>query len=285
MKAHILLVEDDTTLRETLARTLQRANYEVTQAEDGDTAITLLTQMDVASSGYDLVLTDIVMGVTDGVEVTNIARSHPDAPEVILLTGHGSLETAMAAIRAGAFDYLLKPCRTAYVLERVAAAIEHRQSRLRQIRDAQMLHAVSGFLKHLQNETPFEHVSEETTTPDLKLDPKEAPSHNRYRTVGKLRIDTYRHEVWFAEHRLHATRTEYMILNCLTDTTGRVVTYSTIMNHIRGYTISETEAHGLLRAHIRNLRKKLDRRYLVSVPGVGYMLADPDTLIGDVDEV
>lgn len=281
MKAHILLVEDDSTLRETLARTLQRADYEVTQAADGTTALALLTQRDDAHPGYDLILTDIVMGTVDGVEVTNVARRQPEPPEVILLTGHGSLETAMSAIRAGAFDYLLKPCRTAYVLERVAAAIERRQLRLRQLRDAQVLHAVSGFLKHLQDETSPDRLPEAAEQGDGKDLP---PPQERYQTIGVLRIDTYRHEVWFAEQRLHMTRTEYMILHCLAETAGRVVTYGNLMRHIRGYTMSESEAHGLLRAHIRNLRKKLDRRYLISVPGVGYMLSDPDAMLSDDEQ-
>jgi DNA-binding response OmpR family regulator len=72
------------------------------------------------------------------------------------------------------------------------------------------------------------------------------------------------------------TPTEYTLLTCLATTPGRVVTYSDIANQTHSEHLDDTEAHELLRWHVRNLRHKLDRRYLVSVRGVGYMLIDPD---------
>jgi DNA-binding response OmpR family regulator len=100
---------------------------------------------------------------------------------------------------------------------------------------------------------------------------------DRYMRVGQLHIDTYRHEVSFAEKPLHLTPTEYMIVACLAATPGRVVSYGDIVRSIRGYEIEESEAHELLRTHIRNLRRKVDRRYVVSVYAVGYMLDEPDS--------
>jgi len=104
MQTHLLLVEDDPTLRWMLARTLRKAGYAVTEAPDGDAAVALLQQPSATAAPYHVVLTDIVMGATSGVAVTETALQQPDAPAVILLTAHGTLDTVVAALRYGAFD-------------------------------------------------------------------------------------------------------------------------------------------------------------------------------------
>jgi DNA-binding response OmpR family regulator len=277
MKGHILLVEDDDGWRQTLAQALQEEGYQVTQASDGRQAIALLNQASSEEAVYDLVLTDIVMGDVNGVDVTRAARSQPALPEVILLTGYGSMETAIAAIRAGAFDYLIKPCRTSTLLEQVASAIQHRQVRLRQIKAEDMLQSIVDFVKdtHLDEDR---HLASPGAPRHTAQEHDESQEAERYLSVGAIRIDTHRHQVWFEGKQIHVTPTEYAILECLASSAGRVVTYSDIIYRIRGYEMSESEAHSLLRAHIRNLRKKFDRRYLVSVYGVGYMLVGPDEL-------
>jgi DNA-binding response OmpR family regulator len=277
---HVLLVEDHAQTRQILALVLQKAGYRVTQASDGKRALELLTEQESAHSGYDVVVTDIVMSGFDGVQVARVARQQAEAPEVILLTGHGTLETAMEAIRAGAFDYLLKPCENEQILERVAAAYEHRKQRIRQMRESQMLHTVTEILKSTQEyaeipESPKPSLggtsASMTDAPDVQ--PNE--SKERYICIGKLCIDTYRHEVWFDTHQLSITPSEYIILDCLASRPGRVVSFGDIVHCTRGYRVDDAEAKELLRQHILNLRKKLDRRYIVSVYGVGYMLVDP----------
>jgi len=277
---HVLLVEDHTQTRQILALVLQKAGYQVTQASDGKRALELLTEQESAQSPYDVVVTDIVMSGFDGVQVARVARQQIEAPEVILLTGHGTLETAMEAIRAGAFDYLLKPCENEQILERVAAAYEHRKQRIRQIRESQMLHTVTEILKSTQEyaeapESVYPSLATSSSMSDMPdVQPNEAKA--RYICIGKLCIDTYRHEVWFDNQQLSVTPSEYIILDCLSGMPGRVVSFGDIVHCTRGYRVDDAEAKELLRQHILNLRKKLDRRYIVSVYGVGYMLVDPE---------
>lgn len=291
MKAHILLVEDDTSMRDIIAQALTHENYQVTQAADGRAAIDLLTSARASDHPYEVVITDIVMNDIDGIEVMNCARSQPYEPEVMLLTGHASLDTAIAAVRAGAFDYLQKPCRIIRLLERVAAAIERRRSRHRQTEEARALQRIVEVIKHIE---PSEESDGDllinmaaAMRTSLTSDKQEAdtrqhhPPHaeeneERYLRVGELSIDTFRHEVWFVNDRLHITPTEYTILSYLAAIPGRVANYASIAAHSHGDSIDETEAHELLRWHVRNLRNKFDRRYLVSVRGVGYMLIDPN---------
>lgn len=267
MEGHILLVEDDTNMRELLALFLEESGYRVTQAPDGETAVNLLTCSASQCPSYDVVCTDIIMGTVDGIEVMHAARCLPSPPEVILLTGHASLETAIAAVRAGAFDYLQKPCRPGRLLERVEAALRQRA--------AQLQHNEDGSAE------PYPHAS---ATPRISLPEEGNPEESthspfppdRYLQVGNLRIDTYRHDVWFNEEPLYFTPTEYKILVYLAARAGRVASFSEIISYARGYSVDEEDARGLLRWHIRNLRQRFDRRYLVSVRGVGFMLVDPE---------
>ncbi len=105
-RVRILVVEDDKTSRENLAELLEAEGpYEIATAGDGATALELIASGPVA----DVVITDIKMPGADGVEVLRAAKSKQPETAVIMLTGYGSLETATAAVRAGAFAYLLKP--------------------------------------------------------------------------------------------------------------------------------------------------------------------------------
>lgn len=269
MTASILLVEDDDDMREVIARNLCKAGYQVTQAADGAAAITLLTRTFPGRPDYDVVLTDIVMGDIDGIEVINAAKSQPDAPEVLLLTGYGSLDTAIAAMRAGAFDYLQKPCPTTQLRERIAAAVQQRRDKQRQTQEAEAMRRITAIIN--QSEPGSIAPADEPS-----LATQSVPSQpERYLNVGALRIDTHRHEVVFQDQPLHITPTEYAILARMAATPGQVVTFVEIAHPTYGTHINETEARELIRWHIRNLKHKLDEGYLVSVRGVGYMLIDP----------
>ncbi len=282
MNAHVLVVEDEQRLREMLAYVLEDDGYQVTQAPDGETAIALLTETHSAHDTFAVVITDLVMGDVGGIEVMHVARHLPDAPEVILLTGHGSLESAIAAVDQKAFAYLLKPYPPNQLRERVAAALKHRAD-MRQIlestRSATDTAGKSG-AELLSTRNPETAVLPDTPPAYASQPPAESSSasatNERYLRVGQLCIDTYRHEVMFASKQLDITPTEYKILLCLATTPGRAVPFTEIVVHTHGRNIARYEAKDLLGWHIRNLRTKFDRRYLISVRGVGYMLADPE---------
>ena len=102
--SRVLIVEDDAAMRELLGRTLGRRGFEVVTAAGGEEAITLST-----ASDFDVVLTDLNMPRFSGVQLCErITQSRPDIP-VIVVTAFGSLDTAIAAIRAGAYDFVTKP--------------------------------------------------------------------------------------------------------------------------------------------------------------------------------
>jgi two-component system, OmpR family, response regulator len=266
MSANILIVDDDPKVRTLLSSVLGRAGYIVTAAPDGETAIQLLNEQT-----FQLVLTDIRMRTVDGIQVLDAARNRPNRPVVILLTGYGSLETSLAALRAGAFDYLLKPCPSATLIDRVESGLrryyeEHRQT--------EMLQTISEAVAQLQSLGTLPAMAREAGREPAPALPE---SGERYIQVGALNIDRYRHTVSFEGQPLHFTPIEFALLHCLAELQGRVVSYVDIVRRTHAQVLPEREAHSLLKVHIHNLRRKLAPGYIVSVRSTGYMLIDPNT--------
>jgi DNA-binding response OmpR family regulator len=254
---HVLVVEDDAMLRTWLGRLLQQADYVVTQATGGADALALLRQTGEHRPPFDIVISDIVMEEVDGLAVTQFVRNQALPAEVILLTSHGALETATAAVRLGAFDYLLKPLRAPTLLACVGAAAERRAERVRLAQEAASWRLIAEAVKRAQPNAVAETA---------ELQPQ------RYRDVGRLRIDTQRREISFDAQQVAVTPIEYAILVALAETPAIVVTYGTLAQRSHAVVVDEREAYGLLRTHVRNLRHKIEQRYLISVRGVGYML-------------
>src|SRR5262245_64889895 len=121
----ILMVDDEASIRVTLGAILTRAGYEVTSAGDGQEAVQLLERQ-----AFDLLLVDLKMPGMGGMQVVAAARQRQPDLAIIVLTGHGSLETAVEGLHQGIFDYLLKTTEPAQVLERVKAGLAAREQLL-----------------------------------------------------------------------------------------------------------------------------------------------------------
>ena len=120
--ARILLIDDEAIALTNLTHVLQREGYTVSAHKDGKSGLAALRATD-----FDLVLTDLKMPGVDGMEVLREVRSrYPDVP-VIMITGHASLDSAVEAMKAGAYHYLAKPFRLAEAREVVRAALELRR--------------------------------------------------------------------------------------------------------------------------------------------------------------
>lgn len=111
----ILIVEDDDTLREALADTLALSGFQVACAEDGAAALTRLQ-----SGEFDLVVSDVQMAGVDGHELLRQIKARRADLPVVLMTAYGSIEKAVAAMRDGASDYLVKPFEAEVLIEMVS---------------------------------------------------------------------------------------------------------------------------------------------------------------------
>jgi two-component system response regulator AtoC len=100
----ILAVDDEEPMRRLLVKELPRKGFSIETAPDGDTAFRLVKQ-----NTYDVILLDIVMPGTDGITLMKKLKQDPAAPVIIVLTGRATVETAVEAMKHGAYDYLTKP--------------------------------------------------------------------------------------------------------------------------------------------------------------------------------
>ena len=122
MKNTILLIEDDDRLRRTLQLVLQGAGYEVQTAEDGREGIAAWQEQQP-----EAVLTDLKMKPVDGLAVLAFGKKHSPQTPIIFLTAFGTVETAVSAMKDGAFDYLTKPVDNNALLSIIAEAMSSRQ--------------------------------------------------------------------------------------------------------------------------------------------------------------
>ncbi|MHB0948435.1 MAG: sigma-54-dependent transcriptional regulator [Gemmatimonadaceae bacterium] len=117
----ILLAEDEANLAQILATFLAGRGHAVKAVPNGRDAIEAMR-----AENFDVALLDIVMPELDGLEVLRLVRAEPDPPEVIIITGNGTIETAITAMRLGAYDYMSKPYRMAEIDLLVRRAWEKR---------------------------------------------------------------------------------------------------------------------------------------------------------------
>lgn len=102
--SQILIIDDERAIRKTLSEILSYEGYKVEEAADGDEGIRMAIE-----KSFDVILCDIKMPKTDGMEVLDKLRDQkPDTP-IIMISGHGTIETAVEAVKKGAFDYISKP--------------------------------------------------------------------------------------------------------------------------------------------------------------------------------
>jgi len=254
--ARILVVEDDATARLLLSDMLRYAGYQVTQAPDGETALDLLEH-----EPFDVVLTDIVMRDISGIDVLHTARQRAMPPAVVLLTGHATVETSVAALRAGAFDYLLKPCPDETLRACIGRAVQHHH-------DEQQLAQVADLLASRYRPDAAERAAGSA--------PRAERAAATPLKVGALVVGHSRKDVTLHSEPVRVTPIEHALLRCLAATPGAARSYGEMVRHTHGAEMSESEAQTLLRAHIHNLRKKLPPGSLVNDRGSGYMLIDPD---------
>src|SRR5271167_2735142 len=121
---HILIVDDESSIRESLQGILEDEGYKTSVSPSGEDCLELLRK-----SSFDLILLDVWLTGIDGLEVLEKIREMDDPPEVIMISGHGTIETAVRATKLGAYDFAEKPLSLEKTLILVKNAIEARRLR------------------------------------------------------------------------------------------------------------------------------------------------------------
>jgi len=183
----ILIVDDDTALLSVLQNSLRNENYHVTVSSNGLDAIDKCR-----ANCYDLIVTDIMMPGATGLEVLTAAKKiHPETL-VILITGFASLETAVRAIREGAYDYITKPFR----LEEIRIAVKNALDNVHLLRENkrlmleldeayQQLHFVKKIMNSQQNTDTISPSLPSVTAREKTVIGRDVLSHHLIGNRGK----------------------------------------------------------------------------------------------------
>jgi DNA-binding response OmpR family regulator len=250
LEGHILIVDDEATLRQTLARILQRAGLQVTTTATGAEALVLLSQ-----HRFDLIYLDIRMPDMSGLEVLKtIHQTLPDLP-VILFTAQPDLSSAVEAVRSGAIDYLLKPLKPQTVIDRTSAILADKQKERRKREIQRQIEALQTELNTLEKES--------ASQPTLPL-PRALVSDDRFLKRGALTLDMLTHRVTLNERVINLPPTSFDYLLVLARHTPSVVDYQTLVAEAQGYQTDPHEAQELTKWHIHHI--------VINVRGVGYRL-------------
>jgi DNA-binding response OmpR family regulator len=231
-----LVVDDDAGIRFFLAETLKHAGHEVTPAESGETALELLRD-----NYYNLAVVDLRLGTrVDGIRVLEAVRWRWPDTAVILLTAHGSLDSAMAAIRESVDRYLLKPTEPRELLDTVHEVLARRRHTGRSDQPA----AQWQVLMH-----------------------------------GPIAVDLDKHQATLDGKPIDLTPAEFSLLAHMLQNAHRVCSPEELVRATQGYEADHLyEARQVIKWYIHRLRSKIEPdpanpRYILNVRGVGYILA------------
>lgn len=231
-----LVVDDEEKIRFFLTETLERVGHIVTAAASGEEALDRLQE-----TAFDLAILDLKLGgAIDGQRVLEAIRWRWPATVVIMLTAHGSLESAVDAIQEGVDGYLLKPVRPADVRQAVDEALYRRKKLLEaEEQDGE---------EYLLQREPF-------------------------------CVDLERHQATFEGQPLDLSPRDFTLLVHLMQNAPQVVGPKELVRVVRQYEPDHMyEAREIIKWYIHRLRKKVEPdpanpRYIVNVRGVGYRFA------------
>jgi DNA-binding response OmpR family regulator len=262
MLGKVLIIDDEINLRETLTRILRRVGCEVSTAEEGKKALQL-----IENGTFDLVYLDIHLPQLDGLQILKEIRQQDTQLPVILLTGYGSLQSAMEAVRLGATDYLLKPydpevlvARTRIILKE--QALERRKQDIREK------------IERLQAE--LQSLEVEKSEPALPID-LSSSSQERFLKQGALILDLQARQATLGDEVLSLPPAAFDYLAVLAKHSPEVVDYETLVSEAQNYQVSASEARELAKWHIHVLRQAIEKnpqtpKYIYNIRSIGYRL-------------
>jgi DNA-binding response OmpR family regulator len=219
----------------------------------------------------------------DGLEVLRfITQLTPEPtdfnrPTVILLTAHGSLESAIEALRYGAHDYLIKPSSPNQIIKSVSRALELRNERKLKV---DLINELEVSIKRLK--AIDEPVVSFTNNDDPKTVIQETkPGNNFFHITDRVNIDLARREISYSDTKNEKqtsklTPTEGKLMQVFLENPKRVFTHRELVARVQGYDIKEWEAAEVLRPLVSRLRRKLSNipggeSWIVSIRGTGYV--------------
>lgn len=270
----ILVVDDEPSIRMFLQETLSNDGHQVISASSGEEALEILQ-----SQEFDLAMLDLMLGGINGMEVLAGLRQRWPDTIVIILTAHGSLESAVEALRQGAHDYLFKPCKTVQLRESIRQGLLKRQ---RELRQRQLLRQLEQHLADELDNIRATISGEPVLEPPPVVSPPPIISsdlplleQDRFLRRGGLIVDLSQHVITLDGQLLELSPTEFDLLSYLVSEAPRVLSAPELVREVQGYSSELWEARDMVRQHIYNLRQKIKEAtgridVIRTVRGIGY---------------
>ncbi len=264
----ILIVDDEQNILLYLSEALEDEGYTITTKASGKEAVSA-----VEDEEYDLLLVDLKLRDIDGLEVMRETKKRSPDTVVIMLTGHGSLDSAMEAIKYGAFDYLLKPSSVQDLKESIRRGLEKRQSDLQERKLAsQAREFARAIIEGGEVASGVEQPPARTASQGHGVARR---NDEEIVEVSDVVVDVKKHEVKRGGDLLNLTPTEFNLLVTLMNNAGRVLSCKYLVKQVHNYDLSEFDSRSMIRVHIKHLRHKIERdpnnpEYILNVRGLGY---------------
>jgi len=262
LQGHILIIDDEADLRQTLARILQRAGLEVTTAASGREGLAYLAQ-----HPFDLVYLDIRMPDMSGLEALKVIHAQYAELPVVLFTAQPDLSSAVEALREGAVDYLLKPLQPKALIERTQAILTRREKERRKREIQAQIDALQIELKNMEGETA---AAPETAA-------RLAEVSDRYLSRGRLTLDLHARRLTVDQRTVDLPPTAFDYLLVLVRHAPNVVDYQTLVAEAQGFQAGAREAQEIVKWHVHHIRQAIEPEarkpsLLINVRGAGYRL-------------
>ncbi len=257
----ILVIDDELSLRKTLARILQRAGFEVTSAESAEQGLAFLE-----TTHFDLIYLDIRMPGLAGLDALKLIHARDASLPVILFTAQPDLNSAVEALRRGATDYLLKPLKPEVIIERTKSVLALQQKERRKREIQMQIEALQAELKSL-----------ESSDGSVSVPDSHATLSDRFLKRGALLLDLHTYRVTVGERVASLPPTSFDYLLVLARHAPHVVDYQTLIAEAQGYQAEVREAQELAKWHVHLIRQAIEPNpqsptYIINVRGRGYRL-------------
>ncbi len=255
---HILVVDDEANIRAPLVRLFRLHGYQAEGVESGLAALAALER-----EACDLMVVDLNLPGMDGIEVIRLARKLAPDLQVIVLTGHATLDSAIAALKLNAVDYIQKPASLEAIATVVRRSLQARADEMQRRLLLQMIGNAVDVLR--KQEVPSEPATAEP-----------APGEARQ---PHLTLDSDRRRLVLPddpERVVELTDGELAVLEALMDRPEQILACREIVRLAWDYEVEEWEAQSIVRPHIFRLRHKMEAdpdrpRWIKTVRGRGYL--------------
>lgn len=232
-KLSVLVIEDEKSICDFIAKTLNASDYKAVTAGSGKEGLAILT-----SALPDLVLLDLGLPDMDGIDIIKQTREWSSLP-IIVISARVQEREKVAALDAGADDYITKPFGTDELLARIRTAIRHSN----------------------------------------KIVDDKVNSTRPYSARG-LVVDFGKRLVTVERKEIHLTRVEYKIVSMLAQNSGKVITYSSLIEQVWG---PYADDNRILRVNMANIRRKIEKNpgepeYIFTELGIGYRMIEDENL-------